>query len=326
MAKEKTATMQIGNIVEGMQLPNYRKLCDLLGEPYKDGTSKTAQLNRWKRYFSYERQGNAFVITEVYDTPKINDDQRMLYSSYIEHLLLQYLSLMSCERDGCEIEHSIKEWCIFLGLASAQVFDERTASEYVDGSNFSPFAFRRIVFEIVSKTRSALLSTLNRLKKDGVLDFLTKTYIVTQTRRIEATANECTEISQIKTEAMRAASAKNMYSVHMNKAKKKAYNEAFSRIMLERHGWDSIYISLVVLPRNFNLIQKYKGVDAEELRKKLKKQIQRSIREKLAHEQKSSEEKQDEYWDNIDAPNATAPFYLSKMMGNEMEFLLEELL
>lgn len=47
---------------------NYRKICEYLHEPIKTGKSKQLQLEDWKRYFEYERNGNAFVITKVYDT------------------------------------------------------------------------------------------------------------------------------------------------------------------------------------------------------------------------------------------------------------------
>ncbi len=47
---------------------NYRKICEYLHEPIKTGKSKQLQLENWKRYFEYERDGNAFVITKVYDT------------------------------------------------------------------------------------------------------------------------------------------------------------------------------------------------------------------------------------------------------------------
>ena len=49
---------------------NYRKICEYLHEPIKTGKAKQLQLEDWKRYFEYKRDGNAFVITKVYDVPK----------------------------------------------------------------------------------------------------------------------------------------------------------------------------------------------------------------------------------------------------------------
>lgn len=49
---------------------NYKKICEYLHEPIKTGKSKQLQLEDWKRYFEYIREGNAFIITKVYDVPK----------------------------------------------------------------------------------------------------------------------------------------------------------------------------------------------------------------------------------------------------------------
>lgn len=49
---------------------NYRKICEYLHESIKTGKAKQLQLEDWKRYFEYERDGNAFIITKVYDVPK----------------------------------------------------------------------------------------------------------------------------------------------------------------------------------------------------------------------------------------------------------------
>ena len=49
---------------------NYRKICEYLHESIKTRKAKQLQLEDWKRYFEYERDGNAFIITKVYDVPK----------------------------------------------------------------------------------------------------------------------------------------------------------------------------------------------------------------------------------------------------------------
>lgn len=46
---------------------NYKLLCSALNEEVLSSDSKTAQLNRWARYFSWERKGQGYLITEIYD-------------------------------------------------------------------------------------------------------------------------------------------------------------------------------------------------------------------------------------------------------------------
>ena len=48
---------------------NYKFLCEFLGEPVKSGKSKRLQLEDWKRYFTYEKNGYVFTITGIYNTP-----------------------------------------------------------------------------------------------------------------------------------------------------------------------------------------------------------------------------------------------------------------
>lgn len=56
------------NVIITGRFKNYRKICAYLNEPIKTGKSKQLQLEDWKRYFEYIRDGNAFDIVKVFDT------------------------------------------------------------------------------------------------------------------------------------------------------------------------------------------------------------------------------------------------------------------
>ena len=43
--------MNLENIREGIRVPNYRKLCELLEEKAEAGNSKNAQLRKWNQFF-----------------------------------------------------------------------------------------------------------------------------------------------------------------------------------------------------------------------------------------------------------------------------------
>lgn len=55
---------------------NYKELCNVLDEPVKTGKSKQLQIKNWERYFSYEKYGNKFIITKIFETPLEKVDQR----------------------------------------------------------------------------------------------------------------------------------------------------------------------------------------------------------------------------------------------------------
>ena len=55
------------------------------------------RLEEFKRYFDWEKSGQKFIVTDIYDTPLTKEDKRKLgnnsiYVQCIEVILLQYLS------------------------------------------------------------------------------------------------------------------------------------------------------------------------------------------------------------------------------------------
>ena len=68
--------MKIENLKEGMVVKNYKEMCVLLDEKIKGGDSKKAQLKEWERYFKYHKDGNKFVIDEIYKEIKEKVDSR----------------------------------------------------------------------------------------------------------------------------------------------------------------------------------------------------------------------------------------------------------
>ena len=90
-----TKNLQIGLLVK-----NYLAMCLLLDEPEKEGKSKILQLENWKRYFDWDKQGHKFIITVIYDIPLPKVDNRGksegsrnkgIYAQYVDNLLMEYL-------------------------------------------------------------------------------------------------------------------------------------------------------------------------------------------------------------------------------------------
>jgi hypothetical protein len=80
--------MNIKNLKVGMEIKNYKKLCELLGEKVKTGNAMYKQLEEFKRYFEWEKNKYAFIITKIYSKPKAFTEQEM-----IELLLLHLLAI-----------------------------------------------------------------------------------------------------------------------------------------------------------------------------------------------------------------------------------------
>ena len=90
--------MKIENLEIGQVLKSYKHLCEVLEEPIKAGNSKKAQIKEWERYFKYHKDGNKFIIDEIYSTllPKLDNrndgNNKSKYINKIESLLLNLLS------------------------------------------------------------------------------------------------------------------------------------------------------------------------------------------------------------------------------------------
>lgn len=61
--------MNISKIHIGDVIKNYYELCNALEVPIKGGCSKKCQLNDFKRYFDWEKEGQKFIITKIYESP-----------------------------------------------------------------------------------------------------------------------------------------------------------------------------------------------------------------------------------------------------------------
>ena len=70
--------MNLENIQAGMRVPNYRKLCELLEESVEAGNSKKSQLRKWEQFFSYQKDKNTFIITEIYNVPNLINTRALM--------------------------------------------------------------------------------------------------------------------------------------------------------------------------------------------------------------------------------------------------------
>jgi len=79
----------------GQEIKNYPDFCKLLNQQKKRGNAQKAQLKEWQRYFNYKKDGNKFIILEIYTEPlpktDCREDGKGIYNIYIEKLILDLL-------------------------------------------------------------------------------------------------------------------------------------------------------------------------------------------------------------------------------------------
>ena len=64
--------MNLNKLNNGQVIKNYKTMCEILEEPYVGGKSKIIQLDKWRLYFDYSKDGVKFIINDVYTQEKTN--------------------------------------------------------------------------------------------------------------------------------------------------------------------------------------------------------------------------------------------------------------
>ena len=92
MTNKYKELLEVGQVVK-----NYKAMCELLNEEICLGNSRNAHIKRWERFFKYSKQGQKFIIEEVYDEEKEiikkkGKPRTTIYSDVVQLLILDLLA------------------------------------------------------------------------------------------------------------------------------------------------------------------------------------------------------------------------------------------
>lgn len=103
--------MKIENLEVGKTYKNYKVICEILTEPINSGKSKQLQISNWNRYFSYDRDGNKFTITEIFKNPIKKEDKRCEGNNRVKESLVKSNPSLAdewlAEENGMELPKTI---------------------------------------------------------------------------------------------------------------------------------------------------------------------------------------------------------------------------
>lgn len=159
---------------------NYKELCAFFNEKPTTGCSKQAQFKEWERYFSYRKEGNKFIVTEVFDTPKDKTDNRVNnYSRNNKNVqpMIDYL-MSEFNTEYIDEYFTISNWStIVLRLMNKEVCDKtyRDDDEVFQfcGENniLDPKLFRDYVGTVKFVTKNLITTAFRGLQKRGLLEY-----------------------------------------------------------------------------------------------------------------------------------------------------------
>lgn len=174
-----TSNLKIGQVVK-----NYKELCALLGEEVKTGKSKQLQLDNLKRFFEWEKAGQKFIITDIYDTPLPKVDGRSSgnnskYVKCIELLLLHYL----LNKKNYTATLTKRNWWQILGMINNkynQIERDKEKREELQKNNpiLTSYEIKHFYQRSNKKLQQILFSALNSLSSRKLIEYEIETVIV----------------------------------------------------------------------------------------------------------------------------------------------------
>lgn len=174
-----TSRLQVGQVVK-----NYKELCALLGEEVKTGKLKQLQLDNLKRYFDWEKAGQKFIITDIYDTPLPKIDGRSSgnnskYVKCIELLLLRYL----LDKKDYTATLTKRNWWQILGMINNkynQIERDKEKREELQKNNpiLTSYEIKHFYQRSNKKLQQILFSALNSLASRKLIEYEIETVIV----------------------------------------------------------------------------------------------------------------------------------------------------
>ena len=174
-----TSNLKIGQVVK-----NYKELCALLEEEVKTGKSKQLQLDNLKRFFEWEKAGQKFIITDIYDTPLPKVDGRSSgnnskYVKCIEILLLRYL----LDKKDYTATLTKRSWWQILGMVNNkynQIERDKEKREKLQKNNpiLTSYEIKHFYQRSNKKLQQILFSALNSLSSRKLIEYEIETVIV----------------------------------------------------------------------------------------------------------------------------------------------------
>jgi hypothetical protein len=236
--------MNINNITEGLIVKNYKEMCILLNQKEKGGDSKKAQLKEWATYFNYEKDGNKFVIKEIYDMQLEKEDGRSnnkggnnsIYAENIDRLILHMCSELYDSKYNY-IDLNANEIMKRLKMVNENYKIGRNNinqfSRYLEVPIETIFDFYNSTH---SKNKQILESGLNRLSGRCLIKW-TRTIKVCTTNRIyrNATDGEIEAITELEQLALEELNLENKKDVFL-KGKWEKFNDTVNSELVESLG------------------------------------------------------------------------------------------
>lgn len=173
--------------VVGQVFKSYKDMCNYLQLQQVGGRSKKYQLERLKCFFNWERKGNSYVITEVYNEskplPKIRGRGNMTVDDLLYYIVFLYILKFSPRDENnpdCIVmsKSQLKQgWFKMINNDYYNVRNKDSKKELIKWGGFSKQGLETADSKVTGKTNQTLNRVLNKLIKRSMLYVSASLYI-----------------------------------------------------------------------------------------------------------------------------------------------------
>lgn len=236
------------------KIRNYKELCKILDENVcNGGTQRKAQIDRWKRFFRWDREKNAYIIREIFDEPLPNNDKRKIgnnakYLKLIEPILINYLYL---QNDKCKAQTK-NNWFVTLGMVN-KFYDKTDYAGSLLKNYTNSYNYNKFMQFSESKLKDIFLVAINNLKRREIIDWEEQIVIVPfDNKGFIATKYEKDIIDEIEKTVLLEFECETKWDIKIKGLTKKYYRRC-NEIVQKNYKWSYYFRQFFIKLINLNL-------------------------------------------------------------------------
>ena len=257
-------------ILTSNEIKNYKSLVTILDEPIKTGKSKQLQLEDLSRYFTFTKDKQKFIVTEIFDEPlpkQINPNgNNSKYVENIKYMLLHKLS--TCEGYICYFtKNNLFE---FLGMVNPFYLKKEQIKKIIQKNNpdISDFEINHFYMRSNDRMTRILFDSLNSLKRQFLIDYHEQDIIVTinpngRKEHIEATPEERKLIMDIKHQVLKDMKLTSMMQI-IFKFKTEEFYRRVTGILKEEYNIEYTYKQFELIFTKENILEEIEILELKE--------------------------------------------------------------
>jgi len=313
------------NLSIGMAAKNYSTMCKLLNQEEKSGKSKKYQIEDWRRYFDFKKNGHKFIILEIYDQPLEKTDKRAKgnNSEYIQHIELLLLSYLSKQK-GYRASLTVKKLFLMLSMINQNYIDKDykkiKENSIVDITNYDINHFYQRSYQ---KLKEILFGSLRNLENRRLIDYTQNTVInikeiadgklIPNNRRI-ATDDEKNYIRDTQRQVLKEMGLEIITQVYL-KFKAKEFFDRVNELLWERYDIHYSYTEIDILFTHKYIVEALEQAEIEVQGKKLNDKVINYMNKQAKNNyEKNQQEYEREYEKLIDNwIGEVSPFEVKKL-------------